>query len=112
MTYRLALDMGSNSIGWYAVELDSNNRPLRTLDGGVRILTPNEEAGRAPKSNASLAVNRRAARSMRRQRYRFVRRKERLVETLINAGLMPIDREERKKLAELDPYWAAQEGAG
>ena len=105
MTYRLALDMGSNSIGWYAVELDSNNRPLRTLDGGVRILTPNEVAGRAPKSNASLAVNRRAARSMRRQRYRFVRRKERLVETLINAGLMPIDREERKKLAELDPYW-------
>ena len=103
--YRLGLDLGSNSIGWCAVLLDGKGTPCGVLDAGVRILTPNEEAGRDPQSKQSLAANRRAARSMRKRRDRFLRRRDRLMETLIEHGLMPKDKTERKDLEKLDPYW-------
>lgn len=103
--YRLGLDLGSNSIGWCAVPLDGEGTPCGVLDAGVRILTPNEEAGRDPQSKQSLAANRRAARSMRKRRDRFLRRRDRLMETLIEHGLMPVDKTERKDLEKLDPYW-------
>ena len=103
--YRLGLDVGSNSIGWCAVRLDGDGRPCGVLDAGVRILTPNEEAGRDPQSKQSLAANRRAARSMRKRRDRFVRRRDLLMETLVQHGLMPADTAERKALERLDPYW-------
>ena len=104
--YRLGLDLGSNSIGWCAVTLDADGRPAGVLDAGVRILTPNDEAGRDPQSKSSLTASRRDARSMRIRRARFVRRRERLVETLAKAGLLPADRAQRDKLmADMDPYW-------
>ena len=105
MAYRLGLDLGSNSIGWCAVELDESHSPCGILDAGVRILSPNEEAGRDPQSKSSLAATRRLARSMRRNRDRFVRRQTRLMEILVDVGLMPTDHAERKKLEVLDPYW-------
>lgn len=112
--YRLGLDLGSNSIGWCAVKLDAaraGNRapdiftPAGILDAGVRLLTTSEEAGRDPKSKASLAANRREARAARRRRDRFLRRQSRLMRTLIEFGLMPEDRDARKQLERLDPYW-------
>ena len=114
MPYRLGLDLGSNSIGWCAVKLAPDEghsekspryRPSGVLDAGVRVLTPNEEAGRDPQSKASLAADRRAARSARRRRDRFVRRQKYLMQTLVDAGLMPTDETERKVLEKLDPYW-------
>ena len=105
MGYRIGLDLGSNSIGWCALTLDDGGRPCGVLDAGVRILTPNEEAGRDPKSKASLAADRRDARSARRRRDRFLRRRDRLMEALVTAGLMPADKAERKALERLDPYW-------
>ena len=103
--YRLGLDMGTNSIGWCAVTLDAEGRPGGVMDAGVRILTPNDEAGRDPKSKSSLAATRTAARGERRRHDRFLRRQERLMAILIEAGLMPRDREQRKALEKLDPYW-------
>ncbi|MCT8972921.1 type II CRISPR RNA-guided endonuclease Cas9 [Microbaculum marinisediminis] len=103
--YRLGLDLGTNSIGWCALRLDAGGKPCGVLDAGVRILTPNEEAGRDPQSKASLAGDRRAARAMRRRRDRFLRRQKRLMRTLVDAGLMPADTRERKALETLDPYW-------
>ena len=102
--YRLGLDLGSNSIGWCVLDLDAGGRPCGVRDAGVRILSPNEEAGRDPQSKTSLAAERRDARSARRRRGRFVRRRDRLMETLIGAGLMPVDRIVRKSLERLDPY--------
>ncbi len=105
MKYRLGLDMGSNSLGWCAVKLDAEGAPCGVLDAGVRILTPNQEAGRDPKSLASLAAGRREARAMRRRRDRFLRRQKRLMEILVSAGLMPANEAERKALERLDPYF-------
>ncbi len=107
--YRLGLDIGTNSIGWCAITLDSEEYPSGLLDAGVRILTPNDEAGRDPKSKSSLAATRREARGARRRRDRFIRRQKRLMAILIEAGLMPADPKERKELEKLDPYWLRRE---
>lgn len=104
MHWRLGLDLGTNSIGWCALKLSAQHLPEDILASGVRLLTPNQEAGRDPKSKLSLAAERRAARSARRRRDRFLRRQKRLMELLIKQDLMPVEEAERKALEELDPY--------
>jgi len=93
---RLGLDIGTNSIGWWLYAANLNE----TIDGGVRIFSD----GRDPKSKASLAVDRRVARAMRRRRDRYLRRRTVLMERLAAAGLMPNDPAARKALEGLDPY--------
>lgn len=102
--YRLGVDLGANSIGWHAVRLDEDGFPIGILDAGVRILSPNEEAGRDPKSKASLAADRTLARSMRRNRDRKLLRKSDLLVELVAQGLMPQEESDRKALESLDPY--------
>jgi CRISPR-associated endonuclease Csn1 len=100
---RLGLDIGTNSIGWWLYETDgteANARITRSIDGGVRIFSD----GRDPKSGASLAVDRRAARAVRRRRDRYLRRRATLMKVLAGAGLMPADPDDAKKLELLDPY--------
>lgn len=100
---RLGLDIGTNSIGWWLYETDgaeANARIVGVIDGGTRIFSD----GRDPKSGASLAVDRRAARAMRRRRDRYLRRRATLMKVLANAGLMPADPAEAKTLEQLDPY--------
>lgn len=96
---RLGLDIGTNSIGWWLYDTDGA-RITEVIDGGVRIFSD----GRDPKSGASLAVDRRAARAMRRRRDRYLRRRAALMKTLAGAGLMPADPDEARALAALDPY--------
>ncbi|WP_371229871.1 type II CRISPR RNA-guided endonuclease Cas9 [Roseovarius sp. 2305UL8-3] len=102
---RLGLDIGTNSIGWwlYATE---NDQIADVLDGGARIFSN----GRDPKSKASLAVDRRAARAQRRRRDRFLRRKAALMKRMAEAGLMPADPAEAKQLELLDPYALRAQG--
>lgn len=98
--YRLGLDLGTNSLGWAILELDPDGRPIRLIDAGVRIFSD----GRDPKSGASLAVDRRLARSMRRRRDRFLQRRSALLGALVRVGLLPDDRDDRRALVALDPY--------
>ena len=98
--YRLGLDLGTNSIGWAAIELDGGNNPCGLLDMGVRIFPD----GRDARGEASNAVERRVARGQRRRRDRYLSRRERLMQTLVEYGLMPEDAAERKGLESLDPY--------
>ncbi|MBC6437417.1 MAG: type II CRISPR RNA-guided endonuclease Cas9 [Rhodobacteraceae bacterium] len=99
MQTRLGLDIGTNSIGWWLYELEGEEI-ARIIDGGVRIFPD----GRDSKSKSSLAVDRRIARSMRRRRDRYLRRREVLMRRLVDAGLMPGDSELVKKKLEKDPY--------
>lgn len=92
--YRLALDIGTNSIGWCIFEQN------QILDIGTRIYTD----GRDPQAGTSLAVDRREARSARRRQDRFLGRRKALLKTLVQFGLMPSDTQARKKLENLDPY--------
>ena len=89
MLARLALDIGSSSIGWLLYEL-ADGRPARILDGGSRIFGDGREA----KTGVSLAVGRRTARAMRRRRDRYLHRRAMLMKRLAAAGLMPESPEE------------------
>ncbi len=98
--YRLGLDLGSNSIGWFVIWLDDGSKPCGLGPGGVRIFPD----GRDPQSKASNAASRRIARGMRRRRHRYLKRRERLMDQLVCFGLMPADEAARKQLEERDPY--------
>lgn len=94
MATRLGLDIGTNSIGWCLYDSDT------IRDIGVRIFSD----GRDPKSGASLAVDRRDARAMRRRRDRYLGRRSALVEVLVTHGLLPADKSAGQKLHGEDPY--------
>jgi CRISPR-associated endonuclease Csn1 len=94
MAIRLGLDMGTNSIGWCLYDGET------IRDMGVRIFSD----GRDAKTGASLAVDRRTARAMRRRRDRYLGRRDALLRALIAVGLMPEDKAEAKKVAGIDPY--------
>ena len=104
MAWRLALDMGTNSLGWTAFSLNTKGEVQELKDAGVRIFSD----GREPSSNGrvgdSLAVERRLARGARRNRDRRSNRKQQLIRRLIDLKLMPENIEARKKLELLDPY--------
>ena len=103
-------DLGTNSLGWAIIETYGEpgaNAEGRIVDGGVRIFSQSEMAGRDPQSKASLAVARREARGARRRRDRYLKRRERLLDLLTEHGLMPADQKSRKALVD-----DAQDGAG
>jgi CRISPR-associated endonuclease Csn1 len=98
--YRLGIDVGSNSLGWFVVWLDDKGEPFSLGPGGVRIFPD----GRDPQSGTSNAVDRRVARGARRRRDRYLKRRAHLMAALIHYGLMPEDETARKALERLDPY--------
>jgi CRISPR-associated endonuclease Csn1 len=105
--YRLGLDLGTNSLGWFLVWLERDRerwRPIGLGPGGVRVFPD----GRDPQSGTSNAVDRRTARSARKRRDRFADRyfgrRTELMNALVRHGLMPADVNERKGLEVLDPY--------
>lgn len=106
MHYRLALDIGSTSIGWCLIRLNTNDEPIAVIRMGVRIFSD----GRNPKDGSSLAVTRRNARQMRRRRDRLLKRKERMLSALTRLGFFPQDDIERRELIQLDPYFLRKKG--
>ena len=108
MLYRLALDLGSTSLGWAMIRLNTENppSPVAVIRAGVRIFSD----GRNPKDGSSLAVTRRDARSMRRRRDRLLKRKARMIRSLIEHGFFPADEAQRKALVTADPYTLRAKG--
>lgn len=106
MRYRLALDMGSTSIGWCLIRLNGVDEPVAIIRMGVRIFSD----GRNPKDGSSLAVTRRNARQMRRRRDRLLKRKDRMLAALIKLGFFPQDDSQRHELVQVDPYVLRKKG--
>ena len=100
MRYRLALDLGSTSLGWAMLRLNAQNETCAVIKAGVRIFSD----GRNPKDGSSLAVSRREARAMRRRRDRLLKRKNRMMATLLRHGFFPEDEVARKALEKTDPF--------
>jgi len=111
MSWRLGIDLGTNSLGWAALELGQYEGayvPIGLKDSGVRIFSD----GRNPKDRQSNAAKRREPRSARKNRDRYKRRRARLMRELIEFGLMPKDLNARKALeggkgiaqSETDPW--------
>ena len=104
MVWRLALDIGTNSLGWAAFSLNNAGEIIGLTDAGVRIFSDGREPSSKVRIGESLAVQRRLARGARRNRDRRVRRKQGLLHRLVELGLMPKDTSARKALERLDPY--------
>lgn len=105
MEYRLALDIGSTSIGWAVIrlkfdELNQRYYPMAIIKAGSRVFPD----GRQPKTGESNAVKRRGARSQRRRRDRYLRRRGSMLRQLVRYGFFPASLAERKALVKLDPY--------
>lgn len=99
MRYRLALDLGSTSLGWAMIRLNADNQPCAVIKAGVRIFSN----GRNP-NGSSLAVTRREARAMRRRRDRLLKRKARMMRTLIEYGFFHAEEAQRKALVTMNPF--------
>lgn len=106
MRYRLALDIGTTSIGWCLIRLDPEAKPCAVIRMGSRIFSD----GRNPKDGSSLAVTRRLARQMRRRRDRLLKRKARLQRALVDLGFWPQETTQQKALESLDPYALRRDG--
>jgi CRISPR-associated endonuclease Csn1 len=106
MRYRLALDLGSTSLGWAMIRLNTDNLPCAVIKAGVRIFSD----GRNPKDGSSLAVTRRDARSMRRRRDRLLKRKARMMRTLVEHNFFSSEEAQRKALLTLNPYTLRAKG--
>jgi len=108
MPYRLALDIGANSIGWCLLDLDAAGAPSGIRDMGVRVFPDGREP--ATGKYASLAATRRKARSARRRRDRYLQRRTALLNALTRHGLMPAEPIARAEIARRDPYALRLEG--
>ncbi len=106
MRYRLALDLGSTSLGWAMVRLNEKDEPNAIIKAGSRIFSD----GRNPKDGSSLAVSRREARAMRRRRDRLLKRKARMMRTLISHGFFPQEEAVRKLMLNIEPLALRRKG--
>ncbi|MDO9311482.1 MAG: type II CRISPR RNA-guided endonuclease Cas9, partial [Nitrosomonas sp.] len=82
------------------IRLDIDQQPCAVIKAGVRIFSN----GRNPKDGSSLAVTRREARAMRRRRDRLLKRKARMMRTLIEYGFLPAEEIQRKALETMNPF--------
>ena len=106
LRYRLALDIGTSSIGWCLLKINTDYQPQAIIKMGVRIFSD----GRNPKDGSSLAVTRREARQMRRRRDRLLKRKSRLLDALIKYNFFSKDPAVRQSSVNLDPYQLRKKG--
>ena len=101
--YRLGIDLGTASIGTALVELDGpaeHPYPTNILHMGVRIF----DDGRDPKTKVPLGVARRLAKQNRKMLDRYLRRRKRLIDALIEFKIWPAEESQRKALCLLNPY--------
>ncbi|MGC8470148.1 MAG: type II CRISPR RNA-guided endonuclease Cas9, partial [Acetobacteraceae bacterium] len=80
--------------------LDAEQAPSSLAALGVRLYPD----GRHPRTYISLAAARRAPRAMRRNRDRYLRRRQNVLGALTRFALMPAGEAGRRSVAALDPY--------
>lgn len=78
--------------------------PVSILTSGVRLFGDGRAPSRGDQQGTPLAVERRAARAMRRRRDRFKRRQRALLKHLLKDGLFPAEASARAALEGLDPF--------
>jgi CRISPR-associated endonuclease Csn1 len=110
MRYRLALDLGSTSLGWAMIRLNAENNPCAVIKAGVRIYSSGRDSAPQGQQGESLAKVRREKRQARRRRDRMIRRKVNVKALLVKHGLFPTTVMEQKELEVLDPYQLRAEG--
>lgn len=100
MTKILGLDLGVASIGWSLIEQHEDGGEI--LKSGVRIFQANNERALAAPGESAKS-DRGTKRSVRRQRDRRSRRKQKLYNLLFKNGLAP-ERNDSEDWVSLNPY--------
>ncbi|MCY4419747.1 MAG: hypothetical protein OXC42_00570 [Gammaproteobacteria bacterium] len=101
MEWRLGIDLGTNSLGWWAFRVKKTGtrwRPAASLGGGVYIFPSGREPARGGRVGDSNAVKRRLARGARRNRDRRKARLRAFMRELVHLGLMPESVGQRRAL--------------
>ena len=105
MHWRLGVDLGTNSLGWWAFRVTREGtgdrarwQPVESMDGGVYIFPDAREPSKNGRVGDSNAVARRMARGMRRNRDHGNNRIRLFVRDLISIGLLPENPAQRKEL--------------
>lgn len=109
MAWRLSYDLGTNSIGWCALEV-SEGEAVSVLDMGVRIFPDGREPAGEGRIGDPLNMARRDARGMRRQRDRTQKRMREVARVLEEFGLMP-PKEKSQAFHAINPYEARSTAA-
>lgn len=113
LNWRLGIDLGTNSLGWWAYEIEKQGSKWEitgSLAGGVYIFPDGREPAKGGRIGDSNAVQRRLARSIRRNRDRRKTRLYAYLRELSKLGLIPSSTEERDRLFQTpkgtnhDPY--------
>ena len=113
VNWRLGLDLGTNSLGWWAYKIEKKKAKwevTESLGGNVYIFPDGREPAKRGRVGNSNAVQRRLARSMRRNRDRRKTRLRAYMQDLVKLGLMPESAKERSQLfqtprgKDYDPY--------
>lgn len=99
MDYALGLDIGSESVGWSVVELDSDGEPRRIAALGVRAFEALQSEG---VQATTPAADRRLARSQRRRLRNRARRRRRLIQLMREQGLIT-EEEDARNLGATQP---------
>lgn len=99
MSKILGLDLGTNSIGWTIID----DKKEEIIHAGVRIFQEGVNRS-ATGSEISKNADRRLARGIRRQNFRFKRRRDELVEKLIQYGMYPESDDSIEEYFKDDPY--------
>ena len=101
MNWRLGLDLGTNSLGWWAFRIEKKDSTwdiTESLGGGVYIFPDGREPSKGGRTGDGNAVQRRLARGMRRNRDRRRTRLRAYMRELVKLGLMPDSKKEREQL--------------
>ena len=101
MNWRLGIDLGTNSLGWWAFRVKKTGerwQPRTSLGGGVYIFPSGREPASRGRVGDSHAVKRRLARSARRNRDRRKARLRAFMRELVHLGLMPDSPAQRRAL--------------
>ncbi|MEQ8508495.1 MAG: HNH endonuclease domain-containing protein [Rhodospirillaceae bacterium] len=107
MQWRLGIDLGTNSLGWWAFAVQKQNKRWEvtdSIDGGVYIFSDGREPSEKGRVGESKAVARRFARGVRRNRDRSKVRLRALMRELLHLNLMPKEASERQGLFQSKRY--------
>lgn len=110
MDWRLSFDLGTNSLGWAALEI-KDREPVSILDMGVRIFPDGREPAAEGRVGDPLNLARREARSTRKIRYRKDVRHKEVANILAQNGLIPAKNEDNKAFHRINPYEARYKAA-
>jgi len=93
----LGLDLGTNSIGWALIDQDFENKKGEILGMGSRIIPMGQELSKFEQGQAQTKnANRRISRGIRKLNKRYKQRRNKLIYTLQQVGMLP----EQIKLSE------------